>query len=351
MRIGVLDVGSNSVHLKTADVTPGGPPCTATSLKRRTRLAEAIEADGSIGERAVDRLVAAVAETVAEARRQKVDELVAFATSAVRGAVNRQWITTRIRVEAGLELGFLDGPDEARLTFLAVRGWYGWSAGPLLLMDIGGGSFEIAYGEGHEPVVALSLPLGAGRLTQEHLPGDPPSSEDVDRLRTRVREMLRERTGELRSRPAPVRVAATSKTFKQLARLTGAPKGKAGPYVRRTLRREDLSGKIPKLAGRTTRRRARMRGISSDRAAQIVAGAIVAEAAMEVLDLEEVDICPWAVREGVISHRMATMPVLATDDLHDLLELHPDVTETPEPDQTPDGPTAAEAEELTARHL
>ena len=67
--------------------------------------------------------------------------------------------------------------------------------------------------------------------------------------------------------------------------------------------------------------------------------------------LEKVDICPWAVREGVIAHRMATMPVLATDDLHDLLDLRPDVTEIPEPDEAPDSPTAAEAEELTARHL
>jgi exopolyphosphatase/guanosine-5'-triphosphate,3'-diphosphate pyrophosphatase len=348
MRIGVLDVGSNSVHLTIADLNPAEPPRTVASVKRRTRLAEAIEADGSIGEQAVDRLVAAVAETAAESRERNVDELVAFATSAVRGAANRRWITARARVETGLELGFLDGPDEARLTFLAARRWYGWSAGPLLLLDIGGGSFELAYGDGDEPGVPLSLPLGAGRLTREYLPGDPPSAGDVERLREHVRRVLRDGTRELRSRPAPMRVAATSKTFKQLARLTGAPKARAGPYVRRTLRRDDLRGKIPKLARRSARRRARMRGVSENRAGQILAGAIVAEAAMTALDLEEVDICPWAVREGVICHRMATMPAPAAGDLHDLLEVRPEIAEVDGSRETPENATAAEAEELTS---
>lgn len=319
MRIGVLDVGSNSVHLKIVDVAAGGPPRTVTSVKHRTRLAEEVEADGSIGENAVDRLVGAVADAAATSREYHVDELVAFATSAVRGAANRQWITARVRVEADLELGFLAGPDEARLTFLAARSWYGWSAGPLLLMDIGGGSLEIAYGEGHEPGIALSLPLGAGRLTREYLPGDPPDPDDVDRLQADVCRLIRDRTRDLRTRPAPVHVAVTSKTFTQLARLTGAPKPKAGPYVCRTLRRDRLRNKIPKLAERKTTRRARLRGISKSRAAQILAGAIVADAAMTVLDLESVDVCPWAVREGVICHRMATLPILATDDLNDLI--------------------------------
>lgn len=323
MRIGVLDVGSNSAHLKVADVSPGGPPRPVTSVKRRTRLAEAVEADGSISEGAVDRLVAAVADAAAEAREREVDELVAFATSAVRGAANRQWIAARVRVEAGIELGFLEGTDEARLTFLAARSWYGWSAGPLLLMDIGGGSLEIAYGDGHEPDIALSLPLGAGRLTREYLPGDPPEPDDVDRLRTRVRRLIHKRTRDLRSRPAPVRVAVTSKTFTQLARLTGAPKPKAGPYVRRTLQRDRLRKEIPKLAERKAARRARLPGVSRSRAAQILAGAIVADAAMTVLDLASVDVCPWAVREGVICHRMATLPILATDDLNDLLDIRP----------------------------
>lgn len=329
MRIGVLDVGSNSVHLKIVEVAPGDPPRTVTSVKHRTRLAEEIEADGSISENAVDRLVGAVVDTADASREQQVDELFAFATSAVRGATNRQWIAARIRVEADVELGFLAGTDEARLTFLAARSWYGWSAGPLLLMDIGGGSLEIAYGQGHEPDIALSLPLGAGRLTREYLPGDPPKADDVERLQDDVRRMIHDRTRELRRRPAPVQVAVTSKTFTRLARLTGAPKAKAGLYVCRTLRRDRLRRKIPKLAERPAARRARLRGISKSRAPQILAGAIVADAAMTILELESVDVCPWAVREGVICHWMATQPILATDDLNDLLKIRPDTPGSP----------------------
>jgi exopolyphosphatase/guanosine-5'-triphosphate,3'-diphosphate pyrophosphatase len=176
--------------------------------------------------------------------------------------------------------------------------------------------------------------------------GDPPDAGDVDNLKSHTREVIREHTCDLRSRSAPVRVAVTSKTFKQLARLTGAPKANPGPYVCRTLRRDRLRDKIPKLAERKTKHRARLRGVSKSRAAQILAGAIVAEAAMTVLDLESVDVCPWAIREGVICHRMAKMPILDTDDLDDLLEIRPAAPEIPE---TPQTPQASEAAKLVTR--
>ena len=76
--------------------------------------------------------------------------------------------------ETGVELQVLTGAEEARLTFLAARRWFGWSAGKLLVLDIGGGSLEIAYGIDEEPDAAASLPLGAGRLTAGWLPDDPP---------------------------------------------------------------------------------------------------------------------------------------------------------------------------------
>jgi exopolyphosphatase/guanosine-5'-triphosphate,3'-diphosphate pyrophosphatase len=321
MRIGVLDVGSNSAHLKIADLRPGEPPRPVTSVKHRTRLAESISSAQKIEEVAIERLVSVIGKAARVAEAEYVDELIAFATSAVRDAANREAITTRVAVETGIRLGFLDGRDEARLTFLAARAWYGWSAGPMLLFDIGGGSLEIAYGDGREPEISLSLPLGAGRLTREHLPGDPPRNEDVRRLTREVRERLETKTREFRDMADPVRVVATSKTFKQLARLTGAPKTKAGPYVRRTLHRNDLREQIPRLATMKNKHRAEQKGISKPRAPQILAGAIVAEAAMRALGIEHADICPWALREGIIARRMQTMPGFAiTDDLLPLVQ-------------------------------
>jgi exopolyphosphatase/guanosine-5'-triphosphate,3'-diphosphate pyrophosphatase len=158
-----LDVGSNSVHLEVADVEPGGPLRTVASAKHRTRLAEAIDDGAYIAEEAVAGLVAAVVDAVGVAGGNEMDELITFATSAVRGVANRRWITARVSVEAGIQLGCLGGRDEARLTFVAARAWYGLSAGPMLLLDIGGGSLEIAYGE-----------VSSLRTSETHVSSDPP---------------------------------------------------------------------------------------------------------------------------------------------------------------------------------
>jgi exopolyphosphatase/guanosine-5'-triphosphate,3'-diphosphate pyrophosphatase len=308
MRFGVLDVGSTSAHLEVVELRPGEPPRPVATVKHPTRLAAAIDPRGRIEESAIDGLISAIKQSADAAKAEGVDELVAFGTSAIRDATNREPILARVAAETEIRLGFLSGLDEARLTFVAAREWYGWSAGPMLLFDIGGGSLEIAYGDGQEPDVALSLPLGAGRLTREYLPGNPPSRNDLRRLVRHVTKQLDESTRDLRRRPAPMRVVATSKTFTQLARLTGAPKTEAGPYVRRTLDRGRLRRQIPVLARRRYKQRARLRGLSKPRAPQILAGAIVAEALLTTFDLDLVDVCPWALREGIIVCRMRAMP-------------------------------------------
>ncbi|MBA9006353.1 Ppx/GppA phosphatase family protein [Thermomonospora cellulosilytica] len=336
MRTGVLDIGSNSAHLLVVDLMAGLPPLPVGAVKCPTRLAEAIGPDGTIEEPAVGRLVAAVRQAVEEARELEVDELVVFATSAVRDAANATEILGRIERACGVRPGFLSGEAEARLTFHAVRAWYGWSAGGILLADIGGGSLELAYGRaalgGAEPQVAMSLPLGAGRLTRRFLPDDPPRRKDLRRLRRRVEAKLERRLPVLREAVAevpdrPLLAVATSRTFTQLAVLAGAPRASAGPYARRTLDRADLRAQIPRLARRPAERRARMRGVSRPRARQIVAGAIVAERVMAALDLTRVEICPWALREGVALHRLLAL----TDPEHadrtvltDLLQPMPD---------------------------
>ncbi|TDD81273.1 hypothetical protein E1293_19015 [Actinomadura darangshiensis] len=305
MRVGVLDIGSNSAHLRVADLAPGNPPLPVRSVKSAVRLAEATDRHGVIGRPAVGRLIAAVREAAAAAAALDVDELVPFATSALRDAANRDDVAAEVRAATGVALGFLTGEQESRLTFLAARHWYGWSAGPMLLADIGGGSMELAYGAGRRPEIALSLALGAGRLTRHHLPPRPPVRKRTRKaLRGHVRSVLAEATTELGERPAPVRAVATSKTFTQLARLCGAPKAKAGPYRERHIDRRDLHGWIPRLAELPDAERARLRGVKASRAHQILAGAIVAEAVMDVLGLDRLAVCPWALREGIFSHRL-----------------------------------------------
>ncbi|MBU8814283.1 hypothetical protein KL953_36135, partial [Mycolicibacterium goodii] len=110
-------------------------------------------------------------------------EQMAYATSAGREAEKSEDVRARVRKETGVELQAVRGEDEARGAGVAVRRWYGWSAGRILNLDIGGGSLEVSSGVDEEPEIALSLPLGAGRLTREWLPDDPPGRRRVAMLR------------------------------------------------------------------------------------------------------------------------------------------------------------------------
>jgi len=304
MRLGVLDVGSNTVHLLVVDAHRGARPLPASSHKVELQLAQHLGPDGSIGAEGADALVAFIASCLEVAEDQGVEQLLPFATSALREAPNGESVLARVLAETGVALQVLPGGDEARMTFLAVRRWFGWSAGRLAVLDIGGGSLEVAAGIDEVPDVAVSLPLGAGRLTRDLLPGDPPSAADVKAARRYVRAEVAKVVRDVTRLGPPDVVVGSSKTFRSLARLCGAAPSEAGPYEPRALRRGDLATWVPKLAEMTVAQRAELPGISLKRAGQLLAGALVADAAMDLLSLPELVICPWALREGVILRRL-----------------------------------------------
>lgn len=292
------------MHLLVVDAHQGGRPIPAFSHKEEIRLGENLDADNRLSERCARRLHEFVQESLQIAEDKGVHELLAFATSAVRDAANGDELLARIEADTGVEIKVLPGPDEARLTFLAARRWFGWSSGRLLLLDIGGGSLEIASGLDEEPTSAVSLPLGAGRLTRDWLPGDPSSPDEVRKLRKHVRAEIATSVGiVLREGPANHAVA-TSKTFRQLARVAGAAPSSDGPYVKRALKHSDVTAIAERLSQTTVAERAAMPGVSDGRAGQLAAGAIVADAAMDLFGIPILEICPWALREGVILRRL-----------------------------------------------
>jgi exopolyphosphatase / guanosine-5'-triphosphate,3'-diphosphate pyrophosphatase len=307
VRLGVLDIGSNSANLRVVDAYPGSPPLPVYRLKTPTRLAEEIRADGTVGVAGVKRLVAAVCSAVDAARGYDVVELIPFATSAVRDAANRDQIVTALRSEAGVDIGFLPGEEEGRITYFAAHRWYGWSAGPLLVLDIGGGSMEIVQGRDEDPALALSLPLGAGRLTRSHLRDHPASPKQVKRLRRHIRDVLAPAVQRVSLEGRRHKVVATSKTFKQLARFAGTTDPSL-PAGTRVLTRNQVEKWVPRLAAMGPAERAQLPGVPRARARQLLAGAVVAATAMSALDADRVEICPWALREGILLRRVAPLP-------------------------------------------
>src|SRR5258707_11301497 len=308
MRLGVLDVGSNTVHLLVVDAHQGARPVPAFSHKAELRLGDHLDTANRLTQDCAIQLRAFVYEAVRIAEDKGVEELLAFATSAVRDADNGEELLGWIQAETNVAIQVLPGPDEARLTFLAARRWFGWSSGRLLLLDIGGGSLEIAAGLDEDPDYAVSLPLGAGRLTRDWLPGDPPSAVDVRKLRRHVRAEIATTVGPLLRDGPPNHAVATSKTFRQIARLAGAAPSSDGPYVRRTLKHTDVTAIAERLTHTSVAERVAMPGASEGRASQLPAGAAVADAAMDLFSLPVLELCPWALREGAILLQIDSLP-------------------------------------------
>src|SRR5215469_12886207 len=250
MRLGVLDVGSNTVHLLVVDAHQGARPLPAFSHKEELHLADHLDRHNRLTKDGSARLLTFVQQALVIAEDKGVQELMAFATSAIRDAANGDEVLGWIEAETNVKIEVLPGIDESRLTFLAARRWFGWSSGRLLLLDIGGGSLEIAAGQDELPSVAVSLPLGANRLTRDWLRRDPPEREDVRRLRKHVRAEIASAASAIRSAGQPDQCVATSKTFRQLARIAGAAPSSDGPYARRALRQADtadLAARLPKM--------------------------------------------------------------------------------------------------------
>ena len=298
MRLGVLEVGSNTVHLQIMDAHHGSAPLAFQSFKEEIRLAEYLTESGDLSEEGITTLLTTLNRLKNEARDIKLDDMLAFATSAIREANNSEAVLEAVFNNTGVDLQVLSGPDEARFTFLAVRRWVGWSAGDVILLDIGGGSLEIATGEQENPTYSNSLMLGANRMTRQFLTGDPFNEKSLNKLRTHIAETLqpiKSEVGDNENRTA----IGTSKTFRTLRRI----QQNFLPELGGSLTREGLKIILPKLSKMTHAQRAELPGVSASRARQIVAGAMVAEGAMTALGIEKIEQCPWALREGIVLQR------------------------------------------------
>jgi exopolyphosphatase/guanosine-5'-triphosphate,3'-diphosphate pyrophosphatase len=290
------------------DAHPGAHPWPAHTHTEVLRLAEHLTPDGALSAEGSQALITCVGKATSTATQLHTEGLLAFATSAIREAHNGAQVLTQVRQQTGVDLQVLSGPDEARMTFLAVRRWFGWSAGRILALDIGGGSLELAAGLDEDPAVALSLPLGAGRLTRERLTGDPPRPRDIAALIDYVAEAMTEPAKQLRE-VGWDSVVGTSKTLRSLARLAGAAPSAAGPWAPRGLTRTGVHQVLGFIRHIPSQRLADLDGVSSARAHQLLAGAVVAETAMTLLGLSDIQICPWALREGIILDRLDGGPL------------------------------------------
>lgn len=274
------------------------------SRKVRLQLHETLDATGRLDKSGVRSVQRAVAETLAESRGA-LPEVYAFATSVIRDAPNRDEVLAQVASATGTRLRVMSGEEEARLAYVAARHWAGERASSLLVLDIGGGTVEVASGSSRQPRTTHSLPLGARTVTRAWKLDEAVSSK---RRLAEVRDHLSDRLAEVADLPRADpdgRVLACSKTFTQLARYTTAGSDRSRTPQRLTL--DEVRAAVGVLARNGSAGRGRLPGISRHRAGQSLAGALVAEALMEACRATSVEVSPWSTREGLLLERLGAL--------------------------------------------
>ena len=293
-RTAVVDVGSNSVRLFLCDgIGPEGPEgerrTTITGLRRGA--AE----DGSIATDALDRLDACLADYAAAIAAFAPDRTVVVGTSAVRDAPNRGRVEEIARRRLGVPLTILSGEEEARLAYLGAR-LAAPGEGPALVLDIGGGSTELVRGGPDGPEAAVSLQLGAVRSTERHLRGDPPRPGELRALRSEAAALCSDGMLRVGGAPRMIGVAGTLTTLAAI-RLGGYDPARVHGL---RLTRAEIERITARLAEMPLSRRREVAGLEPGRAPVIVAGGVIAGAALEAARADAVVVSERDLLDGAI---------------------------------------------------
>lgn len=318
-RLAALDLGSNSFHLLVADVL-GRRIKRVETRKLTLRLAEPVAATGELGREARARARGAVGELVAAARACGATRVLAVATEALRAATDGPRLVERLRVDHGVRVRVLKGIEEAELSLHGMAGALHLRAGSALLgLDLGGGSYEVAYGDASSLRVGASLPLGGARLTSRGGGHDPLRLAERVALHEEATALLRPVADEVRALAGhgALRAAGTAGTIRDLGRLGLALAGGATPAQVRGLvvTRSQLELAYARLCSVTTAERVELPGLSPRRVDLLPAGGAVVLATMEAFGLEQLELCDWGLREGALLDAVGARHVLSADDL------------------------------------
>ncbi|MGH8910298.1 MAG: hypothetical protein ACRD0K_28340 [Egibacteraceae bacterium] len=314
MRLAALDLGSNSFHLLVADELPGGRIRRVTTEKVTLRLGGLVARTGQLGKEARERALGAIAELLLHAKQAGATHIVTVATDALRSASDSQKLRRRIQDEHGLQIHVLAGEQEGALSLRGMAGVLALDPGEKILgLDLGGGSFEIGYGGREGEVQVASLPIGGAKLA-DRLTGDPPRLAERVELYLEILAILRPVAERLADAKGS-RAMGTAGTIRDLGRTGLALAGGRAPAKIRGLvvTRDQLERGYARLVSVPTLERMDLPGLRLGRADLLPAGGIVLLATMEVFALEQLELCDWGLREGVLLDVLGPQQVLSGD--------------------------------------
>lgn len=310
--LAAIDVGTNSIHMAVVKVQPNIPVFSIIDREKATvRLGDRDRRTGRLTPEAIDRAIAALSRCKEIAKSHGAEEIIAVATSAVREAPNGHAFLHQVEQQTGLIIDLISGQEEARRIYLGVLSGMEFHGQPHVLIDIGGGSTELILGDGHEPRSLSSTKVGAVRLTAEFVNTDPISNSEFSYLQAYVKGMLERSVDEvlthLRLDEKP-RLVGTSGTIETLATIHAREKlgTVPAPLNGYEFSLKDLREMVNRLRKLNYAERNAIPGMSDRRSEIIVAGALILQETMSLLNLESIIICERALREGVVVDWMIT---------------------------------------------
>jgi exopolyphosphatase/guanosine-5'-triphosphate,3'-diphosphate pyrophosphatase len=321
VRLAAIDIGTNSIHMVIARATRGDAFTVLDREREVVQIGRGSFEQGRLAQDAMARTALALQRFVQLARRHAVDRILCTATAAVREARNGGDFLRLARHGAGVSPRVIPSEEEGRLIHLAVQAALALPERPALLVDIGGGSVQLVLVRGPELLKVVGVPLGALRLTETLLDRDPPSRDDVARLRRAVRKSLRRALESFADSP-PEAVFGSSGSIHALAEVahqeeTGRPLPQLNGHV---LPLETLSALTRRLERMPRPQRERLPGIDAARAEILLPGAVVLEQVLELSGATAITLSDYGVREGLVTdwlrrHARELSSLEAADDL------------------------------------
>ena len=301
MKLAAIDLGSNSLHMVIVEVSGSGAFRVIDREKEMVRLGALTLSRGQLSAAAMKRGMEALGKYKRLAATHNVDKIIAVATSAIREASNGEDFLERIGREVGFWPKAISGEEEARLIYLAALHSIHLDGKRALVVDIGGGSVEMALGAGSRTEQAVSAKLGVLRMTERFVRSDPLSSKDEARLVDHVETVLSEGAGRIREAGFDCAIG-TSGTILALGALahamdSGSP---AESLHHVAVRAASIHALRKRLVASDLKARLRIPGLDERRVDIVVAGAVVLDTILQRLAVEELMLCEWSLREGIL---------------------------------------------------
>ena len=298
-RCAVLDVGSTSMSMLVAD-TRAADGRIEPILRSRVELRLGASA-GEIGVANLERILEAGAVMRAEAESTGATKLLPVATASLRDATNGPEVAERLGSTLGVPVRVLSGPEEARIVYAAAVARIGPGKGNLLAFDLGGGSVDLALGCGDRIAYEASEPLGVTRLFSELVHDDPMPASEAKAIRRRVRSGIRGHV-EAIAEKKPLRCVVAGGTARALALLIQAERGRSARRDPRGLAitRSEIEAAAVRLRRATHEERLEMATVRAKRADLLPTGASILATLLEELDLDEIRVSDWGLREGIL---------------------------------------------------